>query len=145
MISCASQRFCCSQNSGPPCRLIPKEFSQGIARLRLPRDRNVTRGGNILAPDHFKILAVVGQVLFRNRIGAAVSALVRYPGIITDAITAGFEVRTARRARFGPAGSAWKSVFCAAIPAMSCQRHAEFYRKHWTNSSFGLLFMRADS
>jgi hypothetical protein len=52
----------------------------------------------VLSPNHFKILAIVGEVLFGDQVGAPVPALLRYAGIIADAIEADFQVRTAGRA-----------------------------------------------
>jgi len=49
-------------------------------------------GRRVFPPGHIEILAIVGQMLFSDRVSAALAALLRHPGIVADAIEADFEV-----------------------------------------------------
>jgi len=62
-------------------------------------------------------------VLFRNRISAAVFALVRHAGFIADAIEADLEVGAATMAAFGTARQTGNGVFPATIMTMTSQWH----------------------
>lgn len=68
--------------------LIAKQLLQRFARFILVRESVIER--LVFAPDHFKVFAVVGHVFFRNRIGAALAALVRDALVEMEAVAAHF-------------------------------------------------------
>src|SRR2546427_10535772 len=63
---------------------IPQEFLERLARLAFPRP--FFRRRHKLAPDPLEIFAIIGQMFFRHRIGAAVPALLRHARIVADAV-----------------------------------------------------------
>ncbi len=76
-----------------------------------------------LAPHKIKVLAVVRQVLFRNRLGAVIPALLRHAGIVASAIKTDLEVRPAARATLRTPRGARQLVLKAALPTMSRHCH----------------------
>lgn len=106
--------------SASEAHLIPKQFFKRISRFGLPG--NVLRGRDELAADHVEIFAVIGQVLFRNRVSPAVPALLRHARVIAHAIQTDLQIRAAET-RLGPAWGSGQRIFPAALPAMSRRNH----------------------
>ena len=102
---------------------VPKQLFEGVARLGFPGSVGGILGlGHVLAPDHFEILAVVGDVFFRDGFRAPVAALVGDRAVVTHAIQTYLQVRAANT-RLRPAGGARQCVFKPAFPAMSRRCH----------------------
>jgi hypothetical protein len=100
---------------------IAEEFLQGIAGFLFAAD--IFGWRREFPPHHVKILAVVGEVFFRNQISPAVPALLGHPGIEADTIPAHPKIGGARVAGLLPSGRSGERVFGAAFPAMSGQGH----------------------
>ncbi len=60
-------------------------------------------------------------MLVGDRFGAAVTALLRYAGIVADAVEADLQIGAAAMARFAAPRLAGEGVFPAAIMTMTCQ------------------------
>jgi hypothetical protein len=100
---------------------ISKQLLQRVSCFRFAR---VVFGWRaIFAANHFEIFAVIREMFFGDRIGAAIAALLRHASVVTDAIETNFQVRAALMARLGPTRRAAQFVFSPAFPTMSCQSH----------------------
>jgi hypothetical protein len=104
--------------SNPSCqRLITKQFFQllscGVfARVVFLFLRPVSS-------HEVKVFAKVPHMLVKNRLGPAIAALVRGPGVVTDAIKAYPEIRAALVAAFASTGLAGERPLPTALMTMS--------------------------
>ena len=105
-------------------RLVPQQLLQGVPGLGFAGP--VFGRGHKLTPDELEILAVIGQVLFRHEVGAAIAALFSDARVVADAVEANLQVRVAAVAGFGTARRARQLVFQAALPTMTCHCHAAY-------------------
>jgi len=100
--------------------LIAQKFLQIVTSGLFPR---IGAFALPFAPGKIEVFAEVGHVLFRDRIGAAVFALVRHARFVADAIEADLEVGAAAMAAFGTARQTGNGVFPAAVMTMTSQWH----------------------
>ena len=78
--------------------------------------------GDIRPAGHFKVFAEIGGMLFRDRVGASIAALVRNPGIIADAVQADFDVIAALMTGITPPWLGAQRPLPSAVPAMACHK-----------------------
>jgi hypothetical protein len=104
--------------------LIPEQLFESVPRFGFSRNVGRVLGlVHVFAPHHFKIFAVVRDVLFRDRFRAAIPALVSHRAIVTDAIQTHLQVCSTNTG-FRPAGRPRQPVFAPTFPAMSRSCHA---------------------
>jgi hypothetical protein len=101
--------------------LIAEQLFEQVARFVLAGI--IVGTGHILASGQLKIFTEIRHMLFGDRIGAALAALVRHSGIMMSAIMTNFQIGAAALTRFQPTGRADEFVIAAAFPTMSCDCH----------------------
>jgi len=100
-----------------PGVLIPQQLLQAVSGRLFARVAVLFAGPG--TADEIEVLAEVGHVLFRNWIGAPISALMRRARLVTHAIQTDFQIGPALVAGFRAPGQARQGIFPTAIVTMS--------------------------
>src|SRR5204863_4658533 len=96
--------------------LVSQKLLQRLPGFILPR--GVGSQWAKFAACHFEKLAIIGHVLFRDRLGSGISALLSDARVIADAVQTNFQVRITSRAAFRAAWRARTFVLHSSFPDM---------------------------